>query len=118
MKQGPIRNISDLKGKKIGYSVGGFEDALLSEMLSSDNLTLKDVELINVNFSLSPALISGKVDAVIGAFRNFELIKFALDLPFDSKDLFYKLPFIFPKQITILNPKSFVRSGCLNIRAK
>ena len=35
MKQGPIRNISDLKGKKIGYSVGGFEDALLSEMLSS-----------------------------------------------------------------------------------
>ena len=73
MKQGPIRNISDLKGKKIGYSVGGFEDALLSEMLSSYNLTLKDVELINVNFSLSPALISGKVDAVIGAFRNFEL---------------------------------------------
>ncbi|PPR62418.1 MAG: putative thiamine biosynthesis protein [Alphaproteobacteria bacterium MarineAlpha3_Bin7] len=73
MKQGPIRKISDLKGKKIGYSVGGFEDALLSEMLSSYNLTLKDVELINVNFSLSPALISGKVDAVIGAFRNFEL---------------------------------------------
>ena len=29
--------------------------------------------MINVNFSLSPALITGQVDAVIGAFRNFEL---------------------------------------------
>ena len=28
---------------------------------------------ININFSLSPSLISKKVDAVIGAFRNFEL---------------------------------------------
>ena len=79
MKQGPIRNISDLKGKKIGYSVGGFEDALLSEMLSSYNLTLKDVELINVNFSLSPALISGKVDAVIGAFWSHESILIELE---------------------------------------
>ena len=26
-----------------------------------------------MNFSLSPALMSGQVDAVIGAFRNFEL---------------------------------------------
>jgi len=29
--------------------------------------------LININFSLSPSLISGQVDGVIGAFRNFEL---------------------------------------------
>ena len=29
--------------------------------------------MINVNFSLSPSLMSGQVDAVIGAFRNFEL---------------------------------------------
>jgi hypothetical protein len=28
---------------------------------------------VNVNFSLSPALVAGQVDAVIGAFRNFEL---------------------------------------------
>ena len=29
--------------------------------------------LVNVNFSLSPSLLSGQVDAVIGAYRNFEL---------------------------------------------
>ena len=42
-------------------------------MLKEAGLTLKDVELININFSLSPSLITGSVDAVIGAFRNFEL---------------------------------------------
>jgi putative hydroxymethylpyrimidine transport system substrate-binding protein len=42
-------------------------------MLERHGLTLADVELVNVNFALSPALVSGQVDAVIGAFRNFEL---------------------------------------------
>ncbi|TID11921.1 thiamine biosynthesis protein [Avibacterium paragallinarum] len=68
-----IQQLSDLKGKKIGYSVSGFEDALLKAMLNSVQLSLSDVELVNVNWSLSPALFSGQVDAVIGAFRNFEL---------------------------------------------
>ena len=73
LKDGPIKSIKDLKNKKIGFSVGGFEDALLSVMLNKYGLSLKDVTLINVNFSLSPSIVSGKVDAVIGAFRNFEL---------------------------------------------
>lgn len=73
LRDGPIKTLADLKGKKIGYSIGGFENALLQAMLGRVGLSLKDVELINVNFSLSPALIAGKVDAVIGAYRNFEL---------------------------------------------
>ena len=73
LADGPIGEISDLKGRKVGYSVGGFEDALLAAMLARHGLGLADIELINVNFSLSPSLISGQVDAVIGAFRNFEL---------------------------------------------
>ncbi|OUS14592.1 ABC transporter ATP-binding protein [Rhodospirillales bacterium 47_12_T64] len=73
LKDSPIKSIADLKGRKVGYSVGGFEDVILDAMLESHGLSVKDVELINVNFSLSPSLISGQVDAVIGAFRNFEL---------------------------------------------
>lgn len=73
LADGPVRTIADLKGRKVGYSVGGFEDAMLGAMLERHGLGLKDIELINVNFSLSPALIAGQVDAVIGAFRNFEL---------------------------------------------
>ncbi|MSO69403.1 MAG: ABC transporter ATP-binding protein [Alphaproteobacteria bacterium] len=73
LADGPVKSIADLKGRRVGYSVGGFEDALLGTMLERHGLTLKDVTLININFSLSPALLSGQVDAVIGAFRNFEL---------------------------------------------
>ena len=73
LKNGPIKSIADLKGKKIGFSVGGFEDALLSAMLQKHGLSLQDITLVNVNFSLSPSIITGRVDAVIGAFRNFEL---------------------------------------------
>ena len=63
--------IHDLKGRTIGFSVGGFEDALLRAMLGTAGLALSDVTLVNVNFSLSPALLAGRVDGVIGAFRNF-----------------------------------------------
>ena len=73
LADGPIHSIGDLKGGKIGYSVGGFETALLGAMLERHGLTLDDVDLINVNFSLSPSLIARQTDAVIGAFRNFEL---------------------------------------------
>jgi putative hydroxymethylpyrimidine transport system substrate-binding protein len=73
LQDGPIKSLADLKGKKIGFSVGGFEDAMLRAMLARHGLGLKDITLVNVNFSLSPALVSGQVDGVIGAFRNFEL---------------------------------------------
>lgn len=70
---GPIATPADLKGAKVGFSVAGVEEALLTAILARHGLTLADVELVNVNFSLSPALMAGQVDAVIGAFRNFEL---------------------------------------------
>lgn len=73
LADGPIQKLADLRGRKVGFSVGGFEDALLGAMLAGSGLKLADIELVNVNFSLSPALIAGQVDAVIGAFRNFEL---------------------------------------------
>ena len=74
-----INKIEELKGKKVGYSVSGFETALLDSMLKSVNLSAKDVELINVNSSLSASLMSKQVDAVIGAFRNFELNQLKLE---------------------------------------
>ncbi|MQQ06832.1 ABC transporter ATP-binding protein [Epibacterium sp. SM1979] len=73
LKDGPIQEIADLKGKKIGFSVAGVEEALLSTVLGTHGVAYEDVELVNVNWSLSPSLMSGQVDAVIGAYRNFEL---------------------------------------------
>lgn len=79
LADGPIKSIADLKGKTIGYSVGGFETALLKVMLEREGLKLDDVKLVNVNFSLSPSLFTGQADGVIGAFRNFELNQMAIE---------------------------------------
>ncbi len=78
LEDGPVKSISDFKGRKIGYSIAGFEEALLGAMLEKVGLTVKDVTLINVNFALTTALMSKQVDGVIGAFRNFELNDLAL----------------------------------------
>jgi putative hydroxymethylpyrimidine transport system substrate-binding protein len=73
LEDGPIETIADLRGRKVGFSVAGVEEALLQTILEAHGLTLDDIELVNVNWSLSPALMAGQVDAVIGAYRNFEL---------------------------------------------
>lgn len=75
---GPVQSLADLRGRKIGYSVSGVEEAVMAAMLASVDLTLADVEMINVNWSLTPAVMTGQVDAVIGAFRNFELTQMRL----------------------------------------
>ncbi|MPZ12441.1 MAG: ABC transporter ATP-binding protein [Kiloniellaceae bacterium] len=73
LRDGPVETLADLKGRRVGFSVAGVEEALLATMLKRHGLSLDDVEMVNVNWSLSPALMSRQVDAVIGAFRNFEL---------------------------------------------
>ena len=73
LEDGPIKSLADLRGKKIGFSVAGVEEAILTTLLGQYDIGLDEIEMINVNFSLSPSLMTGQVDAVIGAFRNFEL---------------------------------------------
>src|SRR5690606_36481987 len=75
---GPVATLADLKGKRIGYSVAGVEQALVSALLAQAGMTLGDVEMVNVNWALTPALMSGQVDATIGGYRNFELTQMRL----------------------------------------
>lgn len=70
---GPVQTIADLKGRKIGFSVAGVEQAIVGALLARAGLTMDDVEMVNVNWSLTPALMSGQVDATIGGYRNFEM---------------------------------------------
>ncbi|TNC73098.1 ABC transporter substrate-binding protein [Rubellimicrobium roseum] len=73
LRDGPVQDVADLQGRQVGFAVPGVQEALLAQMLRHNGLTLDDVELVNVGWSLSPSVMSGQVDAVIGAFRNFEL---------------------------------------------
>jgi putative hydroxymethylpyrimidine transport system substrate-binding protein len=79
LKDGPIKSLADLKGKKVGYSVASFQDAYLSAILKSVGLTGKDVELVNVNFNLVTALMSGQVDAAIDGYRNVEMVQLDIE---------------------------------------
>ena len=64
-----------LKGKKVGYPGIPTNEPLLGTMLKADGLAgLEDVELVNVGFNLGPSLISGQVDAVVGAYWTHESI--------------------------------------------
>ncbi len=79
MADGPVKTLADLKGRRVGHSGGSTEQAILGTILGKHGLTLKDVELVNVNFALSAALLTGKVDAVIGAYRNFEMTQIEIE---------------------------------------
>ncbi|MBN9026864.1 MAG: ABC transporter substrate-binding protein [Rhizobiales bacterium] len=79
LKDGPIKTLADLKGKKVGYSVASLQNAYIGAVLASVGLSEKDVEMVNVNFNLSTSLMSGQVDAVIDGYRNVELIQLGLE---------------------------------------
>lgn len=78
LKNGPIKSFSDLKNKHIGYSSTGLDSVTLKVMLENHKLTLNDIDKINVHYALTQALLSKKVDAVVGMMRNFELVQMEL----------------------------------------
>lgn len=73
-----IHSIKELKGKTIGYSLGGISSVIVQRMLEYNGLSSNDVKWINVHYALSQALLSGKVDAASGMMRNFELLQLKL----------------------------------------
>lgn len=72
LKKNGISSMADFKGKKMGYSVSGVEEATLTTMLATGGLKLSDITMVNVNFQLVSALMAGQVDGVIGGYRNVE----------------------------------------------
>jgi putative hydroxymethylpyrimidine transport system substrate-binding protein len=65
---------SQLKGKKVGIAGVASDEPLLATMLAADGLQLSDVEVVTVGFDLMPALLGGRVDAILGAYWVHESI--------------------------------------------
>ena len=74
-----IDNPSKLKNKTIGYPGIPLNIGILSSILEEQDLTIDDIELVDVGFDLVPALLSERVDAVIGAFWSHESILIELE---------------------------------------
>lgn len=69
-----IRRPRDLVGTTVGYPGIPSQEAFLATMLETDGARLDDVALVDVDFALVPALVAGRVDAVMGAYWTHETI--------------------------------------------
>lgn len=74
LKDGPIHQLTDLKGKTIGYSNPAADVFMLEMMLKYNHLSLNDIHTIDVKFSLLHALLTKNIDAITGGMRNVEPI--------------------------------------------
>jgi putative hydroxymethylpyrimidine transport system substrate-binding protein len=73
-----VRSLGDLKGRSIGITGVPSDYAMLDTALDSAGLTRSDVKVVNVGYNLLPALLSHRVDAVLGVYRNVEGIQLRL----------------------------------------
>jgi putative hydroxymethylpyrimidine transport system substrate-binding protein len=72
LPEAKIREPADLEGKTVGTAGIDYQSAYLRTILLEAGVLPDTVKERNVGFGLTPALLTGKVDAVLGAFWNYE----------------------------------------------
>jgi len=82
LPEGGVARPEDLAGKRVGTAGIDYQSAFLQTILEEAGVDPASVEEVNVGFNLTPALLTGRVDAVLGAFWNYE----GVDLRLRGKD--------------------------------
>jgi len=72
LKMKGIEKPVDLEGKIIGYTVPGMMD-ILTEAFAQIN-GINKYTPINVGFAIVQSLVSGRVDAIMGPYKNYETV--------------------------------------------
>jgi putative hydroxymethylpyrimidine transport system substrate-binding protein len=67
-----VREPADLRGKTVGTAGIDYQSAYLRTILLEAGVQPTSVMERNVGFGLTPAMLTGKVDATLGAFWNYE----------------------------------------------
>ena len=70
-----ISSPQDLRGKKIGNAGIPYQQAYLKTILAHAGVPAGSVKDIDVGANLVPAMLSGHVDATLGAYWNYEAIQ-------------------------------------------
>jgi putative hydroxymethylpyrimidine transport system substrate-binding protein len=78
LKDSGIGGIKDLRGKTVATAGIPYQEAYLEAILERAGLSADDVELVNVQQGLLPAILSGRADAMLGGFLNVEGVDLAL----------------------------------------
>jgi putative hydroxymethylpyrimidine transport system substrate-binding protein len=86
-----LKNVCQIKGHSVGVTGIPSDGAIYTTMLAKCHLTPKQVPKVTVGFNLVPSVLAGKVDAIVGGYRNVEDIqisqemnKHAADFPADQ----------------------------------
>ena len=74
-----IKTPADLKGKLVVTAGIPYQRAYLETILRQAGVNPADVEQVDVGLNLVQPLLSGRADAVFGAFRNIEGVQLELD---------------------------------------
>jgi putative hydroxymethylpyrimidine transport system substrate-binding protein len=72
LPEAKVAKPANLRGKTVGTAGIDYQSAYLQTILNEAGVPTDSVKERNVGFSLTPALLTGKVDAVLGAFWNYE----------------------------------------------
>jgi putative hydroxymethylpyrimidine transport system substrate-binding protein len=75
-----VTTLSQMKGKKVGITGIPSDGAIYSTLLKSTGYTTSQVPSVTVGFNLVPSILSGKVDAIVGGYRNVEAIQIAQEM--------------------------------------
>jgi putative hydroxymethylpyrimidine transport system substrate-binding protein len=73
-----VTRVSDLAGKRVGTAGIPYQTAELQTALAAAGVKPSTVRETNVGFNLVPAMISGRVDATLGGFWNYEGLQLRL----------------------------------------
>ena len=82
LKDSGITDVKGLRGKTIATAGIPYQDAYLSTILERAGLSTSDVNAVDVQQGLLPAILSGRADAMLGGFLNVE----GVDLKLRGKD--------------------------------
>jgi putative hydroxymethylpyrimidine transport system substrate-binding protein len=74
-----VREPADLAGKTVGTAGIDYQSAYLETILTDAGVDPDSVTERNVGFNFVPALLTGRVDATLGAFWNYEGTQLRLD---------------------------------------
>jgi putative hydroxymethylpyrimidine transport system substrate-binding protein len=67
-----IASAADLDGKTVGTAGIPYQSDYLNTILQTAGLSPSSADEVNAGLNLLPALIGGRVDAILGGFRNIE----------------------------------------------
>jgi putative hydroxymethylpyrimidine transport system substrate-binding protein len=73
-----ITTAAQLRGKRVGDAGIPYQHAYLTTILARAGVPASSVKEINVGANLVPAMLSGRVDATLGSFWNYEAIQLAM----------------------------------------